>query len=198
MNSSGGQEDLRVRRTQKALWEALLALMDEHDFESITVKDICDRAMVHRTTFYKHYQDKYDLLLRGMQRMHDSLAEEEDNLLGTAAMDDATRHFLLIFQHVERHERFYRLMLCGDGVGTFHTLLRRYLAERNEKHLTCLQQEGKPFALPIPFLAHFSAGGLIGIVTWWLENDMACPPEQMAQYLKSFMFEGAFHPQKKD
>ncbi len=78
MNSSRDLPDLRVRRTHKLLWDALMALMIERDFESITVTDICDRAMVHRTTFYKHFEDKYDLLLRGMQDMHATFVEEAE------------------------------------------------------------------------------------------------------------------------
>ncbi len=61
------QEDLRVRRTHKFLWEALMAELSERAFEEITVKDICERAMVHRT-FYKHYEDKYALLEQGMRQ----------------------------------------------------------------------------------------------------------------------------------
>ncbi|GAC1372692.1 MAG: hypothetical protein NVSMB44_40460 [Ktedonobacteraceae bacterium] len=51
MKTSEEQADLRVRRTHKLLWEALMALLSERALEAITVKDICDRAMVHRTTF---------------------------------------------------------------------------------------------------------------------------------------------------
>ncbi len=197
MNSLSGQEDLRVRRTQKLLWEALLALIDERDFETITVKDICDRAMVHRTTFYKHYQDKYDLLLRGMQHMHASLKEEAHMLPATTTTDIATWHFQVIFQHIARYEHFYRLMLCENRLGSSYAMMQHYLVERNEERLQRLQQEGRVFTQPIPFLAHLGAGALIGIVTWWLENDMPYSPEQMAQYLKSFMFEGAFYPHEK-
>ncbi len=67
MKTSGDRADLRVRRTHKLLWEALMAELSERAFEEITVKEICERAMVHRTTFYKHYEDKYrvcELLLR--------------------------------------------------------------------------------------------------------------------------------------
>lgn len=46
-------------RSGKAWIAGLLA---ERPFTAITVQDICERAMVHRTTVYKHYADKYDLL----------------------------------------------------------------------------------------------------------------------------------------
>ncbi len=60
------QTDLRVRRTHKLLWEALMAELSERTIEEIAVSDICERAMVHRTTFYKHYEDKYTLLEQGI------------------------------------------------------------------------------------------------------------------------------------
>ena len=60
------QTDLRVRRTHKLLWEALMTELSERTIEESTVSDICERAMVHRTTFYKHYEDKYALLEQGV------------------------------------------------------------------------------------------------------------------------------------
>src|SRR5262245_43850188 len=78
MKTSHGQGNLRVRRTHKLPWEALLAEMSERRFDDITVNDVCQRAMVHRTTFYKHYPDKYALLEQGMRRLFDSLMLEEE------------------------------------------------------------------------------------------------------------------------
>ena len=66
IKSPAEQTDLRVRRTHKLLWEALMAELSQRTIEEITVSDICERAMVHRTTFYKHYEDKYALLEQGI------------------------------------------------------------------------------------------------------------------------------------
>ena len=54
--------DPRIVRTRQLLREALVSLLEEKDFEVITVQDIADRATVNRATVYAHYQDKYDLL----------------------------------------------------------------------------------------------------------------------------------------
>src|SRR2546425_5891929 len=80
MKTSDRLADLRVRRTRKLLWEALMAELSERAFEEITVKEICERAMVHRTTFYKHYEDKYALLEQGMRQMYDALVAEEEHV----------------------------------------------------------------------------------------------------------------------
>ena len=61
--------DLRVRRTQKLLCEALIALIEERSFDAITVGEIAERAMVSRAAFNRHYQDKYDLVEKIFEEM---------------------------------------------------------------------------------------------------------------------------------
>ena len=57
-----GKEDLRVRRTKKALFDAFLQMVSERPFDEITVNELCDVAGIRRATFYKHYSDKFDFL----------------------------------------------------------------------------------------------------------------------------------------
>jgi AcrR family transcriptional regulator len=106
MKSAGEPADLRVRRTHKLLWEALMAELSEHPFEEISVKDICERAMVHRTTFYKHYEDKYALLEQGMRQMYDALVKEGDVLPGKFLIDQPPPHMIRLFEHVAQHQPF--------------------------------------------------------------------------------------------
>ncbi len=77
---SRNSPDLRVRRTQKLLREALIALIEERDFEVITVREIAERAMVSRTAFYRAYQDKYDLVEKIFDEMITSVARDLDPL----------------------------------------------------------------------------------------------------------------------
>lgn len=58
------QTDLRIRRTHHFLQEAMIELITEKGFEAITVGEIAERAMINRATFYRHYQDKYDLVAK--------------------------------------------------------------------------------------------------------------------------------------
>src|SRR5215510_5102896 len=107
MKTSFEQADLRVRRTHKFLWEALMVELSERPFEAITVKDICERAMVHRTTFYKHYEDKYALLERGMQQMVDALIADDEHLPPSAfSPEQPPRYFVRLFEHVAQNQQF--------------------------------------------------------------------------------------------
>ena len=55
-------KDIRVQKTIKNIENTFLHLLKEKSFVNITIKDICDEAMISRSTFYSHYKDKYDLL----------------------------------------------------------------------------------------------------------------------------------------
>ncbi|MBZ9685215.1 TetR family transcriptional regulator [Clostridium estertheticum] len=55
------KKDLRIIKTENNIRTTFIQLINEKDFNSITVQDILDRALINRSTFYKHYTDKYNL-----------------------------------------------------------------------------------------------------------------------------------------
>ena len=55
-------QDLRVQRTKKALITTFSDLLETKSFDNITIQDLCEKANVRRSTFYRHFNDKYDLL----------------------------------------------------------------------------------------------------------------------------------------
>jgi AcrR family transcriptional regulator len=56
------KEDLRIRKTRKALYSALFSLLERQSFAKITVHAICTESLVSKTAFYSHFKDKFDLL----------------------------------------------------------------------------------------------------------------------------------------
>ena len=68
------KEDLRVIKTKANLYRGLIDLMKDNPFEEIKVSDICNKSMINRSTFYDHFNDKYELL----QSLIDDLKEAID------------------------------------------------------------------------------------------------------------------------
>ncbi|RZI04962.1 TetR/AcrR family transcriptional regulator [Staphylococcus condimenti] len=56
------ENDLRVQKTHLLLRNTFLEMMETKQFEDITVSELCDKALIRRSTFYRHYNDKYDYL----------------------------------------------------------------------------------------------------------------------------------------
>lgn len=65
-------KDLRVIKTKKALTRSLYLLLEKEMFSNISVNKICENAQIHRTTFYKHFYDKYELLNYLLQLTHNA------------------------------------------------------------------------------------------------------------------------------
>lgn len=194
MKTSEQPMDLRVRRTRKLLWEALLAEMSERAFEDITVTDICERAMVHRTTFYKHYEDKYALLEQGMRQMYDELVKEAQHAPPSAfSLENPPPYFIRLFEHVAERQQFYRLMLCGEGVVRFQLMVKDYVAEVVESRAAGMIAAHQPAWAPLAMHVQFFSGAVLSLLAWWLENDMPLSPRQMAQYLLARHSTATYH-----
>ena len=98
------QTDLRIRRTHHFLQEAMGELITEKGFEAIAVGDIAQRAMINRATFYRHYQDKYDLVTRIFEETTNHLVENMKPLRKDSDPGEKEENFLEIwiqfFEHV--------------------------------------------------------------------------------------------------
>jgi tetracycline repressor-like protein len=92
-------------------------------------------------------------------------------------------YFVRLFEHVAEHQLFYRLMLCGEGIGRFQKLVKDYIAEVVETRGSVLLPAQQSSSLPLDMHVQFFAGAVLSLLAWWLENDMPLTPHQMAQYL---------------
>src|ERR1044072_2351156 len=96
--------DARVQRTRDALGDALIALMQEEPFDTITVQDVLERAHVSRSTFYSHYSDKDDLLMSDAEEFFEALS-----MALSAHGDKSDRVFPVqeFFKHLANVQSFY-------------------------------------------------------------------------------------------
>src|SRR5258705_13839638 len=102
---AGRTEDRRIQRTQQLLRGALLSLIQERGFESLSVQDIIDRANVGRATFYAHFDNKEDLLASGIDGLRASLQERQRHaLLQSTGADERLFGFSReLFEHANEH-----------------------------------------------------------------------------------------------
>ena len=89
--------DLRIKKTYRALFDAFTELLEEHRFEDLTVAMLCDRAMIRRTTFYKHFRDKNDYFAFYIDELMSGLPQKQPDEAGAVSAEDvrALRHAIL-------------------------------------------------------------------------------------------------------
>lgn len=160
--------DRRVLRTQDTLRRALVELILERGFESITVSDITERANVGRSTFYAHYADKDDLLqgslemLRGMleARIAAAKAEQRRNV------HPALFFSLPMLEHAAEQRALFMAMLGRKGGQLLQELIHDIWADLVRKHW----EEADELAVQA------IAGGFGSVVHWWMTRAPELSP----------------------
>lgn len=168
--------DRRVRRTRDALGDALLALMQEKGFETITVQQVLDRAEVGRSTFYAHYRDKDDLLLRDLE---DFLEPMSTLLLRSREVSNRVAPVRELFAHVAEMRQVHAALVAADKLRDFMEMGQEYFVRAIEQRLRELPASAGIAAGRRTAMAHALAGSLLSLMSWWLDHGSAAPPNEM-------------------
>jgi AcrR family transcriptional regulator len=174
--------NLRVRRTQTLLQQALIDLIEERGFEALTVGELTERAMVSRAAFYRNYQDKYDLVER--------IFAEAMNALLAAINDLGKEHpapiWMQFFEHIAQYERLYRALLGRQGSPWFVWKMRASLSDLI-KELGQLPHGPNASTQPAhtfsdDFVPDLVSTLLVEAITWWLEQGRPYSPTEIATW----------------
>ncbi len=178
------KDDLRIRRTYKLLTESLLDLLSENKFEDISVTDICENAMIHRTTFYKHFEDKYQLLKFCVKEFQINFSKENnadykfDNL--TDYYINSMKNILEFITSPKNKSQFVALL--KNNRNSIPTIFHETIVEDVILKLEDVKKNGNEFSVPISMIAEFYAGAIISVIRWWFESDMTISVEDLIRY----------------
>ncbi len=176
--------------TAKRMDEALLSLLLEKDFEYITVKDICARAGVNRSTFYLHYENTADLLAEAVAMINQRYESKIPNLRSdNAAITTQPKENLFFMtdqwllpwlDFVKENRRVYKAIHAQTDVfgvertykdyfqAIFSPVLSQYgVAE--EKH---------------EYMMEFYRHGLVAVMLKWVESDCRESTAEIAEIMK--------------
>ncbi len=183
--------DRRVQRTRTQLRDALIALILERGYDDLTIQDITDKADMRRATFYLHYKDKEELLLKALSESFDELVQQMESIRQNDILAGKTNveAFLVMFRHAEQNARLYRVILNGQSGVAVANRIREYLAALLLSSLKALPSE--QLAVPPEILAHYMAGAELAMITWWLNHDMPYSAQQMAEMVQRLTLHGA-------
>lgn len=184
MKHTHKKDDLRIRRTYKLLSESLLDLLSENKFEDISVTDICEKAMIHRTTFYKHFEDKYQLLKFCVKEFQINFSKENNfdykfnNL--TDYYINTMKNILEFITSPKNKSQFVALL--KNNRNSIQTIFHETIVEDVILKLEDVKKTGNEFSVPIPMIAELYAGAIISVIRWWFESDMTISVEDLIRY----------------
>lgn len=184
---SNKKTDARVRRTRDALGDALVALMQEKPFETITIQDVLDRAKVSRSTFYTHYSDKDDLLMSDAEEFFEALSMA---LSEHGDISDRVFPVKEFFTHLSDVQPFYKALVKSGKFQENMELARGHFARGIERRLAELPRAKSIPANERSAIAFTHAGALLSLLTWWLDHGMREPPERMDEIFHRLVWNG--------
>lgn len=163
--------DARMRRTRKALHDAMLVLLERKQFDQVTIREIAAEAGIGYATFFRHHSSKAQLL-------EEVAAEEIAHLMAlTLPLLNATDTrvaCLALCRYVHQHRALWSALLTGAGGAMREEFIR--LATQNSALL------GDPRSwLPVELGAIYGVTATVEILTWWLRGHDEFSVEQIAE-----------------
>ena len=145
------EEHVSVRRTYLLLMTALLDLLAEMPFEKISLTDLCRVSMISRSTFYRYFEDKYDLLHYCVNMYIEGLRPVED---------------LIHFKSIDSLRQFLEYLIAQ--VNENITLYRRiYQTNKNGSLMSTIQ--GDRLKIPLPLYVSFMSSFYLTTLRSYLE-----------------------------
>jgi len=151
--------DRRVQRTHRMLSEALIELVLERGWDSVSVQDVCERADVGRSTFYTHFADKEDLLVGGLHALGRFLRAQ------SAGNDRPLAFARGLIEHVDEQRRLAKAMVGKRSGQVMQLRFRQLLIDLVREDLEALT----PSSPRLDATVHYVAGALFELLIWWLE-----------------------------
>ncbi|MGL6200773.1 MAG: TetR/AcrR family transcriptional regulator [Lachnospiraceae bacterium] len=175
------KSDAQVHRTKKMIISAILSLMDEYDYKDITVTQIAQYAAIDRSTYYRHFNSKEEILNCYVKEV---VKEYESFLLNQHSFSEkacAISFFTVCQNHkadlyrLHKHRLLPTLLAKSDDLFlTYHNKLL-HEAKRSEEYQD------------IDYVISFFIGGFWHIVQKWVADGMKKTPEQLVDIALQFL-----------
>lgn len=181
--------DLRIIRSKHSIKKAFIEFLNEKGYEKITIQDIADKAMINRNTFYLHYQNKPDLLNRSM----DELLEELNITLNLCSSSKTPvsgskleQLMQIILEKIQNNIPFYKALLLDENriygfQSKMEEIIKKTVADGLDNTQLKISKE---------LLLQYIASTFMGIVIWWVKNDLSYTPKELASQFGKILTHG--------
>ncbi len=181
MGKIGDKRDRRTLKTERAIKEAFISLLKEKRFETITVKELTDRADIHRATFYDHYEDIYNLYRVMVGDILDDIAD----IYAKKQPNTYYEFYSEIIDYISQRLELARHVFINSRVDHNTTMLYEitsYLVDMTKK-LWMNEYGIEEINLKLEYQAYYRVYGIIALVGHWISSDYSMPAEDLKKLI---------------
>jgi len=186
------RHEQRKAATHRALLEAARAVIDEKGYNAVDILDITERANVSKATFYKHFANKeacvHELMLQGFDALLEHIFEGGRRAESRVAW--VRESFREAFAWAAKNREILLIMVGGGASSQLNVFGRNYLVQSIERAFDEFGSFAQDDGVPRIVKAQVTAGALVQLLGWWLENDTGYNPDEMADLMQHVLTHG--------
>lgn len=182
----------RKAATHQKLLEAARAVIIERGYNAVEILDITERANVSKAAFYRHFTNKEACVREIMLNGFDALLERifEGGRRATSREEWVSTSFREAFAWAEQNREILLIMVGGRASAQLNVFGRDYLVQSVERAFDEFGSFSEDDGVPVVVKAHVTAGALIQLLGWWLENDTGYSAGDMADLMRRVLLHG--------
>ncbi len=173
--------DLRVIKTQNLLYQTLVELLKDKPFEEIKVQDICNTALINRSTFYAHYSDKYELLAAYINNLKNALKKELEKNNNISNTKEYYMEMIKLFlNHIDDKRDVYQSALVNNQNSISMDILYDVINNDVTRHI---QEDVNQADIPSTVISRFYIGAVLNVGIEWLKSNNKYTKDEVIHYL---------------
>ena len=169
------KEECKSEEMKYRLAEAVKVCMKTTSVEKITVKEIVDACGTTRQTFYRHFQDKYDLV----NWYFDKILLESFEHMGEG--ETIYEGLVKKFQYIQKEKLFFKMAFKSDDQNCLRDhdfeLITRFYTDKIEK------KSGQKLSEHLHFLLEMYCQGSVYMTIQWVLGRKKTTPRELAKAL---------------
>ncbi len=177
------KNDARVLRTYSQLINGLIVLLNEKCFDDISVSEICEASGVHRATFYKHFNDKFEFLNFCFDSMLKTITFDSLELGSSpSVIKNNIMHFVsCILQFIDDNRPLFTSACIEKPsvtfLSSFDNSINNFCTNKLNSVLTAPMHR-------IEISSVFYSGAFVGVVKWYIQSNNPNMYDDMMDFLE--------------
>lgn len=149
--------------TKESVADSLLKLMKKKKFETITIKELTNLAGVYRSTYYRNFNSKEDVIKYKLSDIMDEYLDRYNRQEETSK----EKYFLVMFETFRKYEDFLKTIYMRGQLYLLQQVLQDYFKSRVPDNI--LER----------YEMYYHIGGIYNFIICWIDNDMRESPEEL-------------------
>lgn len=178
------KEDRRIRYTKALLRDALAELMVDNHISKISVTMLCDAADVHRSTFYTHYTNQYDLLRQIQGEVLNNIRHYIDEQNGGETFPVTEKKLVSILDYGKKNSELIKVLLGDNSDGAFQKQIMELVNQVSYFAELKVDDETREY------ISLFGLNGCISIINKWLQTGMRESTAMIAELIVNLTQQG--------